>query len=237
MFHRGFALLAVLAVTPAHVTLIEYAFTARVDGNSSVATMMEFGLNPNGDSVSGGFIFDDAAPMTSHEEHQFFDYPAWTTSSTYDMSNLRMWVNVGDYVLTATGGVVSIVDSPAFGPWCACGPDTFHDRWSLSASGDGNEVNGHTVRSITMSLLENLGRALTSSELQVADPAQWSNDIANRSFRIGFTDTAMSGYLTSITPTTSVPEPATLSLLAVGALGALATRLRRRVAAKKLLLH
>ena len=232
MFHRGFALLAVLAITPAHATLVEYAFTARVDGFTSIATVRVFGLNPNGDTVTGGFIFDDAAPMTSHEEHQFGDYPVWYSSSTYDMSNLQMWVNVGDYLLTVTGGGVSISDAPAFGPWCTCGPDSFHDRWSLSASGDGNEVNGHTVRSITMSLLENLGRPLTSSELQVADPAQWSNDISNRSFRIGFADTGMSGYLTSITPTTtSVPEPATLSLLAVGALGALAARRRRHVAA------
>lgn len=232
MFYRGFALVAVLGVTPAHAALIEYAFTARVDGNVSIATLRDFGLNPNGDYVTGGFLFDDAAPMTSHEEYQFRDYPVWSSSSTYEMSNLRMWVNVGDYVLTATGGAVSIRDDPAFGPWCTCGPDAFHDRWSLSARGDGNEVNGYTVNSISMSLLENLGRALTSSELQVADPTHWSNDVSNRSFGIWFANTGMNGYLTSITPTTtSVPEPGTLSLLAVGALGALATRRRRHVAA------
>ena len=230
MFSRTIAAVALLAIGPAHATLIEYAFTARVDGKVSIATLRDFGLNPNGDSVTGGFLFDDAAPMTSHEEHQFYDYPVWSSSSTYDMSNLRLWVNVGDYVLTATGGAVSIRDDPAFGPWCTCGPDTFHDRWSLSARGDGNEVNGYIVNSISMSLLENVGRALTSSELQVADPAHWSNDVDNRSFSIGLGGGGMNGYLTSVTlATTSVPEPATLSLLAAGVFGAMATRRRRHV--------
>ena len=142
------------------------------------------------------------------------------------MSNLRLWVDVGDYVLTATGSTLAILDDPT-SVSCWCGPNV-RDEWILSMRGDGDEANGHTVSSVTFDLLQYTGNPLTSSELQVADPADWFNFIDNRSFRLSFTDGyGFAGWLTSIAPT-SVPEPGTLSLLAVGALGALATRRRRR---------
>jgi PEP-CTERM motif-containing protein len=230
MFHRGFALLAVLAITPAHAALIEYSFSADLTGAAGMSILEEFGLNPRGDYVTGGFLFDDAAPMTLHQDTQ---YPGESepsgSFSGYDMSNLRMWVNVGDYVLTATGAGVLITDQPRCVPPVLCDPYSRHDAWFLVAGG-GDEVNGHTVADITMSLLYYGGTRLTSSELQVPDLD--GNYIDNRSFGIQFRDGShLQGWLTSLAPTTSVPEPATLSLLAVGALGALATRRRRRAAA------
>lgn len=231
MFHRGFALLAVLAVTPARAALIEYSFTAELDPSRSSSTLYdEFGLVPFSRSfITGGFLFDDAAPMTSHRDYQING--ASGSSSTYDMSNLRLWVDVGDYVLAATGSALGIFDDPN-SVSCRCGPNV-KDEWILSTRGDGDDVNGHTVTSITLDLLQFTGNPLTSSELQVADAAHWNNYIDNRSFRLLFTDGyGFAGWLTSIAPTTtSVPEPATLSLLAVGAFGALATRRRRQVAA------
>ena len=228
MFHRGFALLAVLAVAPAHATLIEYSFTAELTGARSVpfSVLGEFGLPVYGPSyVTGGLLFDDAAPRTSYEEGHL----AGASSSTYEMSNLRLWVNVGDYVLTATGGALSIHDDPA----ALCGPNCRKDTWDLGARGDGDEVNGHTVTGIGIHLEQYGGDALTSSELQVPDMAEWDHPFIDGSyFRIGLGNATLGGWLRSIAPTTtSVPEPATLSLLGVGALGALATRRRRHVAA------
>ena len=231
MLRPGFALVGLLAFSPADAALIEYSFSAELDPSRSNSTLYEeFGLVPFSRSfVTGGFLFDDAAPMTSHRDYQING--ASGSSSTYDMSNLRSWVNVGDYVLTATGSALAIFDDPT-SVSCRCGPSV-RDEWILSMRGDGDEVNGHTVSSMTFDLLQYTGNPLTSSELQVADAANWDNFIDNRSFRISFTDGyGFAGWLTStsIAPT-SVPEPGTLSLLAVGVLGALAARKRRHVAA------
>lgn len=73
-----------------------------------------------------------------------------------------------------------------------------------------------------------LSGPLTSSELQVPNPAvDWgAPSLGNRELTIAFGDGLHIGtQLMSITKTpTHVPEPATLSLLAAGALGAFATR-------------
>jgi len=221
MFHRGFALVAVLAVAPAHATLIEYSFTAELTGARSVpfSVLGEFGLPVYGPSyVTGGLLFDDAAPRISYTE-----YMGSGSTSTYDMSDLRFWVAVGDHVLTATGSQLTISDAPPQpSPYAT-------DRWILSMLGDGDEVNGYTVASMRIDLLQYGSRPLTSSELQVANTVDWGSccyPLVPYPFTISFTDG--SGF-TARGLSISVPEPGMLSLLAAGVLGALVARRRRHV--------
>ena len=220
MSHRAMALVALLATSPAHATLIEYSFSAQLSWpypSYPDSSYEAFGVGV-GDDITGGFLFDDTAPMTSHTESPY------ASSSTYDMSDLRFWVTVGDHVLGATGSQLTISDSlPQPSPYAT-------DRWELSMLGDGNEVNGYTVRSMSINLMMFGSAPLTSSELQVADPTAWHAccyPIVPVPFSISFTDgSRIAANRLSIT---SVPEPGTLSLLAVGALGALSAW-RRRIA-------
>src|SRR6185503_3352097 len=131
MLHRGFAVLGLLAITPAHATLIEYSFTSTIAGYGGTVGN-DFGVEV-GDSIKGGFIFDDAAPMTAHVEGEIVGNYGWATgvatASTYDMSGLQLWANVGDHMITATGDELFIGDAPDL----VYNPDT----WHLGMRGDG----------------------------------------------------------------------------------------------------
>ena len=239
MVYRLLAVPAFLSLFPAHAALIEYSFEAEIWRDSSTEVAVQaFGVQ-FGDTITGGFLFDDAAPRTSYSELTVLDCcgsPAIVTTSTYDVSNLSMWVTIGDYVLNATGNNLTIRDAP-YDP-------TRTDRWSLAMSGDGRELdNGYAVRSMAIWLQQvalggpERSGPLTSSELQVPNPeVDWgSPSLGNRELTIAFGDGLHIGtQLMSIAKTpTHVPEPATLSLLAVGALGAFATRKRRHVIATR----
>jgi hypothetical protein len=221
MFNRAMAVVALVAISPARATLIEYSFSAQLSWPYSSfpdSSYEAFGVEV-GDLITGGFLFDDAAATISHTEQY------GSSTSTYDMSDLRFWVTVGDHVLGATGSELAIADSaPQQSPYAA-------DRWGLSMLGDGDEVNGYTVRSMSIALMMFGSVPLTSSELQVADPTEWHACCypgVPVPFTISFTDgSRLAAQRLSIS---SVPEPATLSLLAVGGLGALAARRRRRAA-------
>jgi hypothetical protein len=237
VLHRVLAVPALLALFPAHAALIEYSFEAEIWRDHSMEVAVQaFGVQ-FGDTITGGFLFDDAAPRTSYSELTVLDCcgsPAIVTTSTYDMSNLSLWVTLGDYVLSAAGGNLTIRDAP-YDP-------ARTDRWSLGMSGDGRELdNGYAVTSMAMWLQHvalggpELSGPLTSSELQVPNPAvDWgSPSLGNRELTIAFGDGLHIGtQLMSITKTpTHVPEPATLSLLAGGVLAAFATRKRRHLGA------
>src|SRR5712671_6359529 len=109
MLRRVFALLGLLALSPADATLIEYSFSGSLFGPVApyyLSTTHEaFGVE-EGDRITGGFLFDDAAPRTSYTE-----LADGSSTSTYDMSDLRFWIGVGDYVLRATGSQLTISDA------------------------------------------------------------------------------------------------------------------------------
>lgn len=226
MVHRGFALLIALLAYPAHATLLEYSFSATLYHPNYAPRLANeaFGAEV-GDRITGGFLFDDAAPRTSYTA-----WPDGESTSTYDMSDLWFWVTVGDHVLGATGSELTIRDDP---PPTVPNDPYGTDRWTLSMLGDGNAVNGYTIDSMMISLMQFGSVPLTSSELQVPNPSEWSQCCYPNvpiPFRITFTDgSIIAANRLSIS---SVPEPATLSLLAAGVLGALATRRRKRAAAK-----
>lgn len=230
MLHRGFAVLGLLAISPAHATLIEYSFTSTIGGYGGTVGD-DFGVEV-GDSIKGGFVFDDAAPMTAHVEGEIVGTAGWATgvatASTYDMSGLQLWANVGDHLITATGDELFVGDAPDM----VYNPDT----WHLGAQGNGYSINGYIVDGIQIFLQEWFCGPLHDSALQVSDAAGWGYGgygSFNRWFDIAFADGSfINGQMNSITPA-SVPEPATLSLLAAGALGAFAARRRKRSADAK----
>ena len=87
------------------------------------------------------------------------------------------------------------------------------DAWRLDMRGDFNAVSGYIVNGMHVLLQEWFCGPLLNAEFQVSDAALW-------------------GYGGSIKPK-SVPEPASLSLLAMGAFGALAARRRKQAAGRK----
>src|SRR5258706_14477218 len=113
MLHRGFARLDALAISPAAAELIEYSYSFR---SESYAAYPNFGI-PQGDTITGGFLFDDAAPRTSHTERPnggaVVGLPDGILStSIYDVSSLLLWVVVGDHRLTARRDELTIADPP-----------------------------------------------------------------------------------------------------------------------------
>jgi hypothetical protein len=234
MLHRVLTLLGLLLISPAHAALIEYSFNASALCVSPCQGAL--GIR-TGDTITGGFLFDDAAPRTSYQEEQFpyHDYGgqnlvAVRSESTYDMGNLLLWVTVGDQVFSARGDELFIRDVTPQSIYI-----TVPDFWRLSLQGDGQNVDGYTVESMVFQFsgADYHRDYLLSSELQVPTPF---GSYPSSYFSMIYSDAAgqiggVSGYAVSITPTaTSVPEPGTLSLLATGVLGTLAARRRRHVA-------
>jgi hypothetical protein len=225
MLNRGVALLGLVALTPAHASLIEYSFTSTITGLGG-NVHEDFGVEV-GDSIPGGFVFDDGAVRTAYTEDLVVGYDGWATgvvsTSIYDMGNLQLWATVGSHRLTSTGDDLWITDAPTH---------VYHpDLWRLQSTGSGQAVNGgYLVQWIQFCLSEWFNGPLTSSELQVSDAAAWGYGELNRWFGVSFADgSSIDGRLDWIKPT-SVPEPTTLSLVAAGALGAFALRRRRRAA-------
>ena len=139
MLRRGFAILGLLAVSPAHASLIEYSFTSTIAG---------YGVVPE------------------------------------------------DFGVEVGGGMVSATDD---------------EGWSA----DGRAVNAYLVNGIQVLSQEWFCGSL-SSEFQVPKGG-WG----------------YGGVNPGLGSPTSVPEPATLSLLAAGALGAFAARRRKQAADAK----
>ena len=227
MVNRGVALLGLVALSPAHASLIEYSFTSTVT-NLGGNVHQDFGVEV-GDTITGGFLFDDSAARTSFNEDLIVGHDGWATgvatTSIYDMGNVLLWAMVGDQRLTSTGDSLLITDAPT--------QVYSADVWRLQASGSGQDVNGYLVDSMEFCLRKWFTGPLTSSELQVSDASEWGyRSVLDTWFGISFANgPSIYGTLDSITKAPgSVPEPGTLSLLAVGALGALAARRRRRAA-------
>jgi PEP-CTERM motif-containing protein len=225
MLYRGFAVLGLLAVSPAHATLIEYSFSSTIAGYGGTVGA-DFGVE-TGDSIKGGFVFDDAAVQIAYTEDEIVGYDGWAsgvaTGSTYDMSALRLWADVGDKTVTATGDELFIGDAPTL---------VYHpDTWRLAMRGDGRAVSGYVVDGIQIFLQEWFCGPLLGSGLQVSDAGEWGYGgygSFNRWFDISFEDGSfINGQMNWIKPK-SVPEPASLSLLALGALGAFTARRRKQ---------
>jgi PEP-CTERM motif-containing protein len=88
MVNRGVALLGLVALSPAHASLIEYSFTSTVtDLGGNV--YQDFGVEV-GDTITGGFLFDEAAARTSHQEDLIVGTGP-LTSSELQVSDASEW--------------------------------------------------------------------------------------------------------------------------------------------------
>jgi PEP-CTERM putative exosortase interaction domain len=215
--------LSVIALDAAAVP-IEYSFRSTVDGLSpGVEGLTGVKL---GDEITGGFIFDDAAPRTSYEvcspgcnyDGTVF-YPGVGSESTYDATNMMLWAIVGDRVLTSRGTSLTIRDAPQFA--------YSDDLWKLETSALDSTLGGLPVSAMQIILQEWFRGPLLSSDLQVSNPADWYPiSIGHTRFNISLTDgLGVGSNIYSITKT--VPEPGTLVLLASGLAGAWLLRRRR----------
>lgn len=135
------------------------------------------------------------------------------------MDGLEVSTIVGDHMITSmrdeiwAGNAPTVVYAPA--------------TWSPAVQAGGEAVVGDGIATF---LQEWICGPLTSSELQIAQAAEWGYGVLLNEWLGGSpTGSLVDRQLGPAAPT-SVPEPATLSLLATGVLGALAARKRKRAA-------
>ena len=208
----------------ASAALLRFNFTSEIDGISSeVANRLGVAV---GDTITGGFLFDDQAPQTSFEHCDACllvdnDRDEWSyrTSATYDLSQAILFGQVGGYSFGATGGDVLITDVDTL-VWGA-------DVWRWDPTAIRSEMNGLTVESMSFVFEQMFGAPLTSAALQVPDPGRWFGYGSDERFLLRLGDgLGIGSHVTSITKT--VPEPATLLLLTSAIVGAAFTPRRRR---------
>ena len=134
------------------------------------------------------------------------------------LDGLEVSTIVGDHMITSmrdeiwAGSAPTVVYAPA--------------TWSPAVQGGGEAV---VADGIATFLQEWICGPLTSSELQIAQAAEWGYGVLNEWLGGSPTGSLVDRQL-GPAPPVSVPEPATLSLLAAGALGALAARKRKQAA-------
>ena len=215
-----------LVSATANASLVPYEFTAQVDGiNPATASLLPVGL---GDVITGGFLFDDAAPRTSFSQCADCNYDGSLfisgvrTNATYDESNFALWARLGSYLIAASGTTLTIQDVPT-GTYAP-------DQWHLPLVAFGQDAgNGLRTDSIQIIMNDWFRGPLTSGDLQVFDPVDWHNGPFNDQ-RLNFSFAGPDGpvgFGSHLVSVTSVPEPGTLFLLSTGLI-ALGVRRRKR---------
>ena len=132
MPRHGLALLALLAVSPAHATLLDYSF----EGQSRPSADETFGLEIGG-TISGALLWDEAPTQFGEP------YPGTASTSSYAMSNLLWWVILGDQTFTARGGKFAMRDTPSSLP-------ASDDVWDFTRHSDRYETDGYSVAGLIM---------------------------------------------------------------------------------------
>lgn len=203
---RALLVMICLAVSlPASATPLTFTFTGHVTFIDPVVSAGSISL---GDTLNGTFVFDDTATL---------DVPnSSTTFARYASPDAPLSATIGSYALSGNAEMAV---------WNVLLEDLYqvitNNQWDFPRSSlVAASIAGYVPYAFVLNFEDDTGTALNSLELVPPDLASYSG----RRFDINFLDANnnfadLGGTVDSLSIVAAVPEPATLTLTALGMAG------------------
>jgi hypothetical protein len=200
-------LVLLFSFTPAQAEIIKIGFTGLVDSVTDPCNLLENGVHQN-DPITGFYIYDSTTPDTN-------PLPIY---GTYSYSGAPYGISLTIVSVTFQTDPLNVNFSVS-----VANDNQGNDSYSIISYNNLTLVNGVIVDNLSWDLVDNLGTAISTTDLPITPPdlSKWPFNNLYIYGGIGGTPPCfdepfqINGHVTSVY---LVPEPATLLLVGIGGL-------------------